>query len=164
MKRLLLFLLLISLITLSSCGSKEGETTQLEKSKTNTKLDNNKTNSNDIFEIREKMFISQCNDIYLNTKDYEGKTVKIEGFCDMQTDPKTGKVYYGVIRKGPGCCGNDGVAGFEFAYEGQCPKKNDWLEVIGKIAIIKRDADDVIIIQASKVTVKDTRGADFVSN
>jgi uncharacterized membrane protein YcgQ (UPF0703/DUF1980 family) len=38
-----------------------------------------------IIEIRERMFIQQCNDIYLNPEDYEGRTIKLEGIYDEYT-------------------------------------------------------------------------------
>ena len=179
MKRLLLFITLVSLLACAGCSTEAVSPSQVtiptstantdlsgETKTDDTKADNDKTSKKDdsVFEIREKMFIAQCNDIYLNLKDFEGRTVKIEGFCDTDIDPETGKTYYGVIRKGPGCCGNDGVAGFEFTYGGQYPKQNDWLEVVGKITVVKKGNYDVVVIDASKVTVKTTRGADFVSN
>jgi len=124
MKRLLLFITLVSLLACAGCSTEAVSPSQVtiptstantdlsgETKTDDTKADNDKTSKKDdsVFEIREKMFIAQCNDIYLNLKDFEGRTVKIEGFCDTDIDPETGKTYYGVIRKGPGCCGNDGV-------------------------------------------------------
>jgi len=118
----------------------------------------------DIFQIKEKMFIAQCNDIYLNPEDYKNKTIKLEGIYDEYTDPDTNKTYYYVIRYGPGCCGNDGVAGFEILYDGDFPKLNDWIEVMGKIEFIKEDDAEYVALRLSKLTVLDVRGAETVSN
>ncbi|OJU09151.1 MAG: hypothetical protein BGN88_08335 [Clostridiales bacterium 43-6] len=120
--------------------------------------------SKGIIEIKEKMFIAQCNDIYMNPGEYKGKTVKLEGFCDRYTDPDTKKTGYYVIRNGPGCCGNDGVAGFEFTFAGTYPEKDEWLEVIGTIELITVDDYTTVLIKADSVKVLTKRGAEFVQN
>jgi hypothetical protein len=78
-------------------------------------------------EIREKMFIGQVNDVYLNAEDYMGKTIKLEGLFKIEEgndwvpdgvaeDLKPFYCY--VIRYGPGgCCGFDGSVGFEIAWD-----------------------------------------------
>jgi len=136
----------------------------------NTTQENNKApsktteNEKGVFDIREKMFIAQCNDIYLNPDEYKGRSIKIEGFCYVYTDSNTRKIRYVVMRKGPGCCGNDGAAGFEFTYDGKYPISNDWLEVIGTVEAVNIDKSDTVILRASQITVKDTRGAEYVAN
>lgn len=118
----------------------------------------------EVFEIKEKMFIAQCNDIYLNPEDYKGKTVKLEGMYDEFTDPETNETYRYVYRNGPGCCGNDGVAGFEFLYDGTPPRLNDWIEVTGTVEIMKEDDYEYVVLRLSKLAVLDERGAEYVEN
>ncbi|MDR3331849.1 MAG: hypothetical protein LBT08_04405 [Synergistaceae bacterium] len=119
----------------------------------------------DIFEIREKMFIEQCNDIYLNTDEYEGRTVRLEGMYDEYEDEETGETYRYVIRLGPGCCGNDGVAGFEFTYGGDtAPKQDDWIEATGTVEAIGPTEDGNVILRLSSLRVMEERGAEYVSN
>jgi uncharacterized membrane protein YcgQ (UPF0703/DUF1980 family) len=120
--------------------------------------------SADVVEIKEKMFIAQCNDIYLNPADYIGKTVRIEGLYDEYTD-ESGNTNRGVIRNGPGCCGNDGVAGFEFMCESvPACKQNDWVSVEGVIRpYTYDDGYETVIIGAASVAVKTERGAEFVT-
>ncbi len=86
----------------------------------------------DTVEIREKMFIAQTNDIYINKDDYLGKTIKYEGIFDQSTWRNNGKTYSFVIRFGPGCCpGDNSAAGFEVLWDKAYPKKNDWVEAVG---------------------------------
>ncbi|GHT01203.1 hypothetical protein AGMMS50276_28740 [Synergistales bacterium] len=118
-----------------------------------------------VVEIREKMFIAQCNDIYLNPEEYAGKTIRIEGMYDEYTD-EAGTVFRAVVRNGPGCCGNDGVAGFEFSCDGvpDC-KPNDWISVEGIISLSASDENgyNAIIIAQTTVTVKTERGMEYVT-
>ncbi len=117
----------------------------------------------DLVEIREKLFIAQINDIYLNAEDYLGKTIKYEGIFDSFTWEETGDIYYYVIRYGPGCCGTDGNAGFEIAWEGENPALNDWVEVIGVLELYEEDGRQYLRINVSSLTVLTTRGAEYVS-
>ncbi|MDR1315945.1 MAG: metal ABC transporter permease, partial [Spirochaetales bacterium] len=64
----------------------------------------------EVIEIREKMFIAQTNEIYLNAEDYLGKTIRFEGV--FRHEQYEGQPYRYVFRYGPGCCGYDGNAGF----------------------------------------------------
>jgi zinc transport system permease protein len=119
-----------------------------------------------IFEIREKMFIQQCTDIYLNPGDYVGRRVKLEGLYEESADEESGEISRYVIRYGPGCCGNDGVAGFECFFQGDAfPSQGDWVEVIGTVTIAL-DPDDLeyVVLKPAQFEVKDERGAEFVEN
>ena len=71
-------------------------------------------------QIGEKMFIAQCNDIYVNAPDYIGKIISLEGLYKRSEYPFQGRIVVEqyVMRYGPGCCGNDGSAGFEIDYNG----------------------------------------------
>lgn len=153
-KVLAIFLFLICLFTVG-CTKEKVDESKVETSNVS------KVNEENIIEIKEKMFIAQCNDIYLNPKDYEGKTIKLEGIYDESTDPETKEKFHFVMRNGPGCCGNDGVAGFQFKYSGSMPKVNDWVEAIGTIETV--DENDYVILNVTKLTVLKVRGAEFVS-
>lgn len=115
-----------------------------------------------IIEIKEKLFLAQTDDIYINAKDYLGKTIKYEGFLDIYQDRKGQKTYY-VIRRSPGCCGNDGVAGFEVRWEGAFPKQNDWVEVIGVLQIQDEGGMPYLWIKLKSLKVLQKRGAEFVT-
>lgn len=114
--------------------------------------------------IRDKLFIAQCNDIYLNPDEYLGKDIRWEGIYTEATNPDTNETYKFVIRYGPGCCGNDGTAGFEILYDKETPNLNDWVEAVGKIEMIEEDGAEFLAIRLSELTVLDVRGQEFVSN
>ena len=118
-----------------------------------------------IIEVREKMFIVQTNDIYLNSEDYLGKTIKLEGVFAIEDFPWQERPFYYVLRFGPGCCAYDGSAGFEVMWDPNIkpkaiyPKDNDWVEAVG---ILKEFNDGGIYITLTTLTVLDKRGAEFV--
>ena len=89
-------------------------------------LDPNK----EIYEITEKMFIEQVNDIYLNYKKYKDKYIKYQGFYHGYF---TGENFYPlVIRYGPGCCASDLYVGFQILAN-EYPKEDEWVEIIGEL-------------------------------
>lgn len=126
-----------------------------------------KANSGTDIEIGEKMFIAQTNDIYLNTEDYLGKTIRLEGLFRTQSYTDMSKTYCFVLRNGPGCCGNDGSAGFEVAWpEGSSrpyPNEDDWVEARGKLKYYDEDGYPYLYIALDSLKIKDERGAEFVS-
>jgi uncharacterized membrane protein YcgQ (UPF0703/DUF1980 family) len=125
-----------------------------------------RANSGPMVEIRDKFFIQQCNDIYLNPTEYMGRTVKLEGIYDEFKDDESGLVERFVIRYGPGCCGNDGVAGFEFFYDGStAPKQDDWVEVTGTVDMKRGDdGEEYLVLAPSELKVMAKRGQEFVEN
>jgi hypothetical protein len=137
-----------------------------EASKRLVKVDPKYQANQGILEIKEKMFIAQTNDVYLNPEDYLGKTIKVEGLFQTQSYSSTEPPYYFVIRYGPGCCGNDGNAGFEVMWEhedGIYPAENDWVEAIGVLGAYEEDGYPYICISLSSLKVLETRGQEFVT-
>jgi uncharacterized membrane protein YcgQ (UPF0703/DUF1980 family) len=126
-----------------------------------------------VFEIKEKMFIAQTNDIYLNPQDYLGKTIKFEGlFKTEQYAGGSDAPYYFVIRYGPGCCGYDGNAGFEVAWNSsdtldrtrkKYPREDDWVEAVGELKYYTEEDYPFLYLALSSLTVLKKRGAEFVS-
>lgn len=114
--------------------------------------------------IGERMFAACCEDICLNAKKYEGRRVRLEGICMTAEDPETEGIIYGVFRYSPGCCGDDGLSGFEFRYSGKMPNEDDWIEVEGKFKTVTFASVSFVVIEADRVTVKEERGAEFVKN
>jgi hypothetical protein len=130
----------------------------------NAKFSNAAPNSG-VIEIREKMFIAQTNDIYLNSEDYVGKTIRLEGLFKIENSAGEEKPCYYVLRYGPGCCGYDGSAGFEVMWDTnivtkpEYPKEDDWVEAAG---ILKTFHDGSIYIALTTLAVLDKRGAELV--
>jgi hypothetical protein len=118
-----------------------------------------------IVEIKEKMFIAQTNDVYLNPEDYLGKTIRLEGLFKQEQGIETD--YCFVIRYGPGCCGYDSNAGFEVAWDNPpnapYPSVDDWVEAVGVLKSYEEDGYPYLYLALSSLTVKTQRGAEFVS-
>lgn len=119
-------------------------------------------NKGDTIEITEKLFIAQTNDIYVNTDEYIGKTIKYEGIFTSFEYEETGNTYYYVIRYGPGCCGYDANAGFEVTWSGDYPNQNDWVEAVGVLEEYEEDGYNYLRLNLSSLTVLDTRGEEYV--
>jgi len=118
----------------------------------------------DTVEIREKMFIAQTNDIYINKDDYLGKTVKYEGLFEQSTWRDNGKTYRYVIRMGPGCCpGDNSAAGFEVVWDKGYPKKNDWVEAVGVLEEYDDDGIPSLRLALTSLTVLAKRGKEKVT-
>jgi uncharacterized membrane protein YcgQ (UPF0703/DUF1980 family) len=126
----------------------------------------------DIVEIREKMFIAQTNDVYLNPEDYLGKTIKLEGLFKRDQYTGSDTVYCFVLRYGPGCCGSDGNAGFEVAWDtsdskspvdSQYPEEDDWVEAMGVLSTYEEDGYPYLYLALSSLRIKEELGAEFVA-
>lgn len=118
-------------------------------------------------EIREKLFIAQTTDIYLNAPDYIGKTIKYEGiFFSSEYEP-TNSMYYTVLRYGPGCCGEDEFVGFEVAWDESSgiatPAENDWVEVIGALERYEENGQSFLRLHLQSMNVLPDRGAEIVT-
>jgi uncharacterized membrane protein YcgQ (UPF0703/DUF1980 family) len=118
----------------------------------------------EIIEIKEKMFIAQTNDVYLNAEDYLGKTIKLEGL--FKQDDGYGKTYSFVIRYGPGCCGYDGTAGFEVAWTNEKNRKypavDSWVEATGVLKTYQEDSMQYLYLDLASLNVLSKRGAETV--
>jgi len=121
-----------------------------------------KKSGGDVIEIKEKMFIAQTNEIYINTKDYLGKTIKYEGiFNEVQSN---GKTYRYVIRYGPGCCPGDvSAAGFEVVWDKAYPKHDDWVEAAGVLETYNDGGIPTLRLALKSLTVLTKRGAERVT-
>ncbi|MDF2544365.1 MAG: hypothetical protein K0S47_4083 [Herbinix sp.] len=163
---------------ISAVGSENNTGTSLVKEgkeKDNTVLDGNKSEtSDDAFDlsivnqdsdtvyIKEKMFVAQINDIYINYEDYIGKTVQLEGIFDEEYNSETDTTYRYVYRYGPGCCGTDANAGFEVVWDGDYPKINDWVNAIGVLETYEENGTSYLQLRLSELTVLEVRGEEYV--
>jgi uncharacterized membrane protein YcgQ (UPF0703/DUF1980 family) len=123
-----------------------------------------KKENTDIVKIGEKMFIAQVNDIYLNADDYLGKKIKLEGIFKQSTGEEP---YYFVIRYGPGCCGNDGLVGFEVAWDKEkaqvYPADDSWVEAEGVLKSYEEEGYQLSYIDLTSLNVLAKRGAETVT-
>jgi len=161
-----------ALLLITSCGNGKNETAEQAANagaKTTDEVELSIAEGVDLV-IREKMFIAQVNDVYLNSDDYLGKKIKLEGiFMDMLSG---GSRYCFVIRNGPGCCGSDGQVGFEVSWNppGQImlekreyPKRNDWVEVQGVLSEYEESGTNFLYLAITDLNVLEKRGAEFVT-
>ncbi|MDR0411194.1 MAG: metal ABC transporter permease [Treponema sp.] len=120
-----------------------------------------------IVDIKEKMFLAQTNDVYLNTEDYLGKTIRLEGLFKREQSEYGN--YCFVLRYGPGCCGSDGNAGFEVAWDPrdqtptEYPDIDNWVEATGVLKTYEEDGYPYLYISLSSLNVLEKRGAEFVT-
>jgi hypothetical protein len=126
--------------------------------------------SGGVVEIGEKLFIAQINDVYLNPEDYLGRTIRLEGLFKLeQYLGGENSDYCFVLRYGPGCCNNDSSAGFEVSWDKADPNPppypdvDDWVEAEGVLSYYEEDGYPYLYLALSSLTVKETRGAEFVS-
>jgi uncharacterized membrane protein YcgQ (UPF0703/DUF1980 family) len=118
-------------------------------------------------EIKEKMFIAQTNDVYLNQDDYLGKTIKLQVL--FKAAEYGDRSAYFVLRYGPGCCGSDGQAGFEVMWDnatasaGPYPQVDDWVEAVGTLKSYVEDDFPYLYIALSSLNILPTRGSEVVT-
>ncbi|MDR1149401.1 MAG: hypothetical protein LBK66_12300 [Spirochaetaceae bacterium] len=118
-----------------------------------------------VIEIKEKLFIAQTNDIYLNPEDYMGRKIKLEGLFKTDSYVGSDKSYCFVLRYGPGCCGFDGTAGFEVSWPksgNAYPVDNDWVEAVGVLDSYDEDGYPYVYLALESLKVMDERGAETV--
>ncbi len=117
-------------------------------------------------DVREKMFLTQLTELFINTPDYLGKTIALEGMFDIYTDEATGAVYRTVYRKSPGCCGNDGYTGLEVVWDDPAavyPALNDWVRAVGVLEQYEEDGAPYLQLRLISLDVKAERGLEFVT-
>ncbi|MDR0663366.1 MAG: hypothetical protein LBF80_04720, partial [Spirochaetaceae bacterium] len=108
-----IFVLFVVLLTLSIPACKH-KTVQTETAGASDRL--TEASDKPTLEIKEKLFIAQTNEVYLNPEDYMGRRIKLEGLFKTDTYTGSAEIYRFVLRYGPGCCGYDGSAGFEVCW------------------------------------------------
>jgi uncharacterized membrane protein YcgQ (UPF0703/DUF1980 family) len=130
-----------------------------------SETDRTSISKGDIIEIKEKMFISQVNDVYLNKDDYLGKNIKLEGLFKMAQGNE--RAYCFVLRYGPGCCGYDGNVGFEVAWDKDkgkpYPGEDSWVEATGELKTYEEDGyDEFLYLDLVSLNVLNKRGQETV--
>ena len=122
---------------------------------------------NEIIEIREKMFATQVDDIYMNTADYLGKTIKLEGIFLIREN--NGEPVFYVIRHViDECCGN-GLSGFEVrlpktqSAPAQIPEDDSWVEAAGLLSEYEEGYRKFLYLELTSIAVLDKRGMEFVT-
>jgi uncharacterized membrane protein YcgQ (UPF0703/DUF1980 family) len=157
MKQVLVIVIIISLLITSGCGASAPEQGQVDGFELTE-------STQEVVEIKDNLFIQQCNDIYLNYDSYADKQIKISGMAEVYGEPGM-TTCYSVYRIAPGCCGYDGWAGFDFEYDGDLLiEPNDWITVTADV--IPNDYGDgsyYVTLKATDVVIEQERGLEFVT-
>ena len=129
-------------------------------------------NEDGLYVIRENMFISQIDHIFMNQRDYLGSSIKLEG--NFVHNNLNGADWYFVLRNAPGCCGDDGEVGFIVTWNPESlngpsgeerslyPAPDEWVEATGELRSFRSPGISIIYLALSELNVLETRGADFV--
>ena len=129
-----------------------------------TKTEENNVNETRVLEIRERMFMTQVDDIYLNSNNFLGRTIKLEGiFLEEELD----RIYQFVFRYAPGgCCGTDGRVGFMVKWPENSgksfPANNSWVEAIGVLKSGRDSSGRYLYLELNNLYVSNNRGLEFV--
>jgi len=115
-----------------------------------------------VIEIREKMFIAQFNDIFLNLDQYMGSVFKYQGIFGDLSGSDNGP-YYFVYRNSPGCCGADGIVGFEVIWDQPYPPQHSWVEAVGTLERYEEWDNTYLRLRLASLTELTERGAEFVT-
>lgn len=132
-----------------------------EEQQSENRSNHNESNK-EVLEIKEKMFITQINDIFYNIDDYKDKIIVVEGMYSKWNLWNGNKKVPVIYRNGPGCCGNDGWGGFWLNYDGKLPNENDWIRVTGTPEIVTEEYCLYLYLNVISLEVKNERGAEFV--
>lgn len=136
--------------------------THLSSTEDLKEMENSK--NSDVITINEKVFITQINDIYYNFEDYENKTIVVEGIFSIFESYVSDATAPVVYRNGPGCCNNDGWAGFLLKYDGKLPKENDWIRVKGTPFLDHTEEGYTnLYLTVTSLEVLEKRGAETVA-
>ena len=182
--RLCMVLLMLSLVLLSGCGGNtvkasdvpsDSNTTVAEGAAVGDVNEAGMTETliqalvpeptGDVIVIKDKLFIAQTDDIVNNPEDYMNKIIQYEGLFDVYVSPVTGEKRCSVVRQAPGCCGADGIVGFEVQWDKEYPNKNDWVEAAGVLETYEADDGYTYMrLALTSLTVLPEKGQVFVSN
>jgi len=129
--------------------------------------------SQEIIKIMENVYVDYINDIYLDSSKYVGKTIELEGiFTKLKNEDNKNHLY--VYRLTDTVEHNhdddnseheneehkkvEAMCGLEFDYDGDLPKENDWIKVVGKL----EEQDGNLVINADSVKIMKNRGMEKV--
>lgn len=150
-----LLLTVLMILMMCSCSSDKPQSENKSASK-----------DDEVLEITEDLFLTQVNDIYTNPDNYLGRKIKYQGIFETmpyEEDGQNLELLY-VFRNSPGCCGNDGTAGFEVVWDGEVPPQDSWVEVEGTLKTLKdKDGNQYLQLKLDSLNVLKERGKEFVS-
>ena len=104
----------------------------------------------DLSVLSNIMVQAEVNNIYTNSSDYIGKTIKVTGPYYSQYWQETGLTYhYVMIVEGDACC----RLGLEFKIAGNFPQQDTMIEVTGVLGKYTELKSTFIYISADSMTI-----------
>lgn len=86
----------------------------------------------DLTALSSTMVYSEVFNMMMAPEEYEGKTLKIDGICNVYQDPETGKTYYAcIVQDATQCCSQ----GLEFVLDESQYEASDYPENGDEIVI-----------------------------
>jgi len=116
----------------------------------------------DVIEIGDQSFVNQFNEIFSNSSQHLGRTIRYDGMFRTLTWPGTGEDFYFVIRYTVGCCGEEPI-GFELYPGGIDPLPDGtWVEVTGVLERIEDAGFGSVLLRIVSMVELDEPGVRFV--
>lgn len=122
--------------------------------------------NDDAYEIDERIFIMEVRYITNHPDEYLGKAIKLQGYYYKEENDE--EISY-IVRNIEGE-DNTNKVGFEFTYDGEMPKENDWIEVVGVLEECEHNHESEeehshnhVRLKLESLKVMDTRGQDTVN-
>ena len=138
------FALVVILAFLTSCTSFEGA-------------------EDDVFEITERFFAMQMFEVFIDSENFLGRTIRYEGmFTTLQWDD-TGQDFHLVYRYTEGCCMPEEALGLEVYLNNIEPLPDGaWVEVIGVLERFNEGGQSFLRLDVVSLIEKDERGMELV--
>ena len=113
----------------------------------NTEQDNN-TQPIEKLVVKEKMFMAQIQDVYLNSRQYEGTQIEYEGF--IYNIPESENF---VVAREYYCCGYDSYfVGLECLKDKKEYDDNTWVKLVGKIKLETVNGKQTPLVEVISIT------------
>jgi len=113
--------------------------------------------------IEDRFFVVQNQQIFMNPNNYIGRTIRYEGMFWGLPWGTDGEDVYVVFRFAGGCCGNDGIVGFELDLGDTEPLENDsWVEVTGVLEMMEYGDGEFLWLTDVVLIEMEERGAESV--
>lgn len=139
-KNLILILILVMILFLSGCRTKETADPPSEASVSETTA--SKDQPLDLTKLSSTMVYSEVYNMMCTPEDYNGRTVTMRGQFAISEDPDSGKRYYAcIIQDALACCtqGLEFVLAGEHTYPDDYPKEGEEITVTGIFDIYEED-------------------------
>ena len=120
-----------------------------------------RSDNDSVLTIEDRFFVTQVNQIFADRQAYLGRTVRYEGiFMSARWGDQD---FHYVIRNTHGCCGPDGMIGFEVLLgDIQPPQPNAWVEVVGVLEEVQDEFQTLLVLNTTSLTEMAERGREFV--